>query len=39
LGKYDSARGVYEKIKKNYPLSQEGLNVDRYIERTRLQKK
>jgi tetratricopeptide (TPR) repeat protein len=38
LGRYEKAGEAYQRIKKNYPLSQEGLNVDRYIERTRLQK-
>jgi tetratricopeptide (TPR) repeat protein len=33
LGKKDSAVKVYEKIKSQYPNSQEGLSVEKYIER------
>lgn len=39
LNKYDKAAETYAKIKKNYPLSQEGLNIDKYIERAGLRKK
>lgn len=36
LEKYGKALKIYEKIKKEYPVSQEGLEVEKYIERAKL---
>jgi tetratricopeptide (TPR) repeat protein len=38
LDKSGKALKIYERIKKEYPLSQEGLDVDKYIERAKTQK-
>jgi len=38
LNKYSKALKIYERIKKEYPLSQEGLEVEKYIERAKIQK-
>lgn len=35
LDKYNKALKIYERIKKEYPLSQEGQEVDKYIERAK----
>jgi len=38
LGKYSKALKIYECIKKEYPLSQEGSDIDKYIERAKTKK-
>jgi len=35
-GKFNKALGVYERIQKEYPLSQEGAEIERYIERAKI---
>ncbi|MBQ9201186.1 MAG: tetratricopeptide repeat protein [Bacteroidales bacterium] len=39
LGDYAAALKVYQTLKKEYPLTQEGTEVDKYIERAKLLKK
>lgn len=36
LGKWSKALKVYEELKERYPLSQEGADVERYIERAKI---
>jgi tetratricopeptide (TPR) repeat protein len=38
LHKYDKALKTYEQIKSKYPLSQEGTDIDKYIERAKTMK-
>jgi len=38
LNKFGKALKIYERIKKEYPMSQEGLEVEKYIERAKIQK-
>ena len=38
LEKYGKALNIYERIKKEYPLSQEGADVEKYIERAKTKK-
>lgn len=38
LNKYNKALKIYEQIKKEYPLSQEGLEIEKYIERAKIKK-
>lgn len=36
LNKHDEALKIYKRIKSEYPLSQEGMDVDKYIEKAKL---
>lgn len=38
LNKFSKALKIYEQIKKEYPMSQEGLEVDKFIERAKIKK-
>jgi len=38
LEKWSKAVNVYEQLKERYPLSQEGMDIDRYIERAKAKK-
>jgi len=38
LQKYGKALKIYERIKKEYPLSQEGADIEKYIERAKIKK-
>ncbi|MCE5174575.1 MAG: tetratricopeptide repeat protein [Bacteroidales bacterium] len=38
LQKYGKALKIYERIKKEYPLSQEGADIEKYIERAKTKK-
>ena len=36
LNKHDEALRIYKRIKSEYPLSQEGMDADKYIEKAKL---
>jgi tetratricopeptide (TPR) repeat protein len=38
LGKWGKALKIYEQLKERYPLSQEGLDIERFIERAKAKK-